>query len=211
MIILIAHQKGGVGKSTVAVNVAVELSSRGKDVIIVEADPSVHTSSNWARDREEAGYSPIQTVQKTGNLRSTLIDLDQKYDVVIVDTPGKDSSEMRTAMTAADVLLVPIQPTQPDLDTTQGLVVTINQAKDFNPELKALAVLNRVPTHALSDAVKEARAYLSEFPELRVAETRLHERKAYQSSLSEGLGVVEMKDAKAKTEIEKLTEEVLAW
>ncbi|MBT1003981.1 AAA family ATPase [Paenarthrobacter sp. DKR-5] len=211
MIILVAHQKGGVGKSTVAVNVAVELSARGKDVIIVEADPTVHTSSNWAKDREEAGHSPIQTVQKTGNLRATLLDLDNKYDVVLVDAPGKDSSEMRTAMTAADMILVPIQPTQPDLDTTQGLVITINQAKDFNPDLKALAVLNRVPTNVFSDSVREARSYLSEFPELRVAQTRLHERKAYQNSLSEGLGVVEMKDGKARAEIQLLTEEVLTW
>lgn len=211
MIILVAHQKGGVGKSTVAVNIAVQFVALGKDVIIVEADPTVFTSSNWAKDREDGGHSPIQTVQKTGNLRATLLELGTKYDVVIVDAPGKDSSEMRTAMTAADMILVPIQPTQPDLDTTQGLVVTINQAKDFNPELKAMAVLNRVPTNVFSDSVSDAHSYLSDYPELRIADTRLHERKAYQSSLSEGLGVVEMKDSKAKAEIQLLTAEVLAW
>lgn len=208
---LVAHQKGGVGKSTIAVNIAVEFATRGNDVIIVEADPTVHTSSNWAKDREEGGHSPITTVQQTGNLRATLLDLDKKYDIVIVDAPGKDSTEMRTAMTTADLILIPIQPTQPDLDTTEGLVLTINQAKDFNPELKALAVLNRVPTNVFSDSVSEAKSYLAEFPELRLATTRLHERKAYQTSLSEGMGVVEMKDSKARAEIQLLTEEVLAW
>jgi chromosome partitioning protein len=211
VIILVGHQKGGVGKSTIAVNIAVEFTARGSDVIVVEADPSIFTSSNWAKDREDAGYSPIQTVQKTGNLRATLLDLAKKYDVVIVDAPGKDSSEMRTAMTAADMVLVPIQPTQPDLDATQGLVVTINQAKDFNPELKALAVLNRVSTNVFSDSVAEAQSYLSDFPELRIATTHLYERKAYQTSLSGGLGVVEMKDSKARAEIQLLTAEVLAW
>jgi chromosome partitioning protein len=211
VIILVGHQKGGVGKSTIAVNIAVEFSSKGKSVIIVEADPTVMTSSTWAKDREDGGYSPITTVRQTGNLRGTLLDLAGKYDVVIVDAPGKDSSEMRTAMTAADLILVPIPPSQPDLDTTQSLVITINQARDFNPELKALAVLNRVPTNVFSDADTEARAYLSDFPELRIASTNLHERKVYQTSVSEGLGVVEMKDSKAKREIQLLTEEVLAW
>jgi chromosome partitioning protein len=211
VIILVAHQKGGVGKSTIAVNIAVEFNSQGKSVIIVEADPTVKTSSTWAKDREDGGHSPITTVRQTGNLRGTLLDLADKYDVVIVDAPGKDSSEMRTAMTAADLMLIPIPPSQPDLDTTESLVVTINQARDFNPDLKALAVLNRVPTNVFSDSDAEARTYLADFPELRIANTRLHERKVYQTSVSEGLGVVEMKDSKAKREIQLLTEEVLAW
>ena len=92
-----------------------------------------------------------------------------------------------------------------------NLVVTINQARDFNPDLKALAVLNRVPTNVFSDSDSEARTYLADFPELRIARTKLHERKVYQTSVSEGLGVVEMKDSKAKREIQLLTEEVLAW
>lgn len=209
MIILMAHQKGGVGKSTVTVNLAAELQARGRAVIIVEADPSVFTSSNWAKDREDNGHPPIQAVQRTGNLRTTLLDLDNRYDDVLVDAPGKDSREMRTAMTAAHVVVVPIQPTQPDLDSTEGLATIISAALDFNPTLKALAVLNRVPTDVFSKGAAEARTYLRDFPELRLATVRLHERRAYQSSLAEGLGVVEMKDSKARAEIQLLTEEVV--
>lgn len=209
MIILMAHQKGGVGKSTVTVNLAAELQARGRAVIIVEADPSVFTSSNWAKDREDNGHPPIQAVQRTGNLRTTLLDLDNRYDDVLVDAPGKDSREMRTAMTAAHVVVVPIQPTQPDLDSTEGLAAIISAALDFNPTLKALAVLNRVPTDVFSKGAAEARTYLRDFPELRLATVRLHERRAYQSSLAEGLGVVEMKDSKARAEIQLLTEEVV--
>lgn len=211
MIILIAHQKGGVGKSTITVNLAAELQARGLDAIIVEADPTVHTASKWAADRLEAGRRPIQTMQKTGNLHAALVDLDGRYDHVLVDAAGKDSREMRTAMTAAHLVLTPMQATQPDLDAAEHLVETLTEARDFNPGMKVLAVLNRVSTNVFSKSADEAREYLAAFPELALAETRLHERLAYQSSLAEGLGVVEMADRKAMAEIQLLTQEVLSW
>ena len=68
MLIVIGHHKGGVGKSTLTVNLAAELQRRGQRVCIVEADPTVHTTSNWAADRAEAGREPIRTERITGNL-----------------------------------------------------------------------------------------------------------------------------------------------
>lgn len=211
MILLVAHQKGGVGKSTLAVNLAVELQRQGADVILVEADPTVHTVMNWARDREDNGHRPLQAVQKIGNLRSSLIDLASKYDHVIVDAPGKDSREMRTAMTIANVFLMPVQPSQADLDTTESVVATLTEATDFNPGLKALAVINRAATNVFTKDIKDARGYLSDYPELDVARTVIHERKVYQNSLAEGLGVVELKDSKAKAEVQLLVQEILTW
>lgn len=208
MLILIGHQKGGVGKSTIAVNLAAELQRRGRDICIVEADPSVHTASTWAQDREDAGHRPIQTIRKDGNLRTSLLDLDGRFDDVIVDAAGKDSKELRTAMTACHLLLAPLQPSQPDLDTTKRLVDTIRAARDFNESLQVLGVLNRVPTNIFSEEAEEARQYLEAFPDLPLAKTCLHERKVYRSSLAEGLGVVEMRDPKAKAEIQLLTEEI---
>lgn len=211
MILLVAHQKGGVGKSTLAVNIAVEFQRLGADVILVEADPTVHTVTNWARDREDNGHQPLQAVQKTGNLRASLVDLASKYEHVIVDAPGKDSREMRTAMTVAGVFLMPVQPSQADLDSTEGVVVTLTEAMDFNPDLKALAVINRAATNVFTKDIKDAREYLSDFPEVHTAKTVIHERKVYQNSLSQGLGVVEMKDAKAKAEVQLLTQEIMKW
>ncbi|WP_298255449.1 AAA family ATPase [uncultured Arthrobacter sp.] len=211
MILLVAHTKGGVGKSTLTINLAVELQRRGADVILVEADPTVHTVSNWARDREENGHPPIQAVQKTGNLRSSLLDLAARYDYVIVDVPGKDSKEMRTAMTAANVLLMPVVPYQAELDTTESVVATLTEAKDFNPEVKALAVLNMAPTNTGANDVRDAREYLSDYPEVAVARTVVHQRKAFRNALSQGLGVVEMRDPKAKAEIQLLIQEIATW
>lgn len=211
MLILIGHQKGGVGKSTITVNLAAELQRRGRDVCIVEADPTVRTASTWAADREEAGGAPIQTVRLDGNLRSSLLDLDTRFDVVLVDAAGKDSKELRTAMTACDLLLAPLQPSQADLDTSASLLDTVSAAKDFNEALKVMGVLNRVSTHVFDEEEAEARTYMRHYPDMPLARTCLHERKVFRSSLAEGRGVVEMKDPKAKAEIQLLTEEVLTW
>lgn len=211
MILLIAHVKGGVGKSMTTVNLAAALQHAGRDVMILEADPTVHTSANWARDRAEAGRKPITCIHQTGNLYSVLKDMDKRYDVVLVDSAGKDSKEMRTAMTAAHVMVSPMEPVQTDLDTVATLVETIEQARDFNPELRVLGFLNRASTHTFATDVKEARAYLEDYPELPMADTVLHDRKAFKACMDDGWGVVEMSDRKAKAEIQLLTQEVMGW
>ena len=211
MILLVGHHKGGVGKSTLAVNIAVEMQRLGKDVILVEADPTVHTVTNWARDREENGHKYIQAVQMKGNLRTSLEELGGKYDVVIVDAPGKDSKEMRTALTIAVVFLMPFQPSQADLDSTAGVVETLSEALDFNPALKTLAAMNRAATNVFSTDIKESQEYLADYPEITLASTVIHERKVFKNCLDEGQGVVEMKDSKAKAEVQLLTQEILTW
>lgn len=74
MIITIGSYKGGTGKSTIATNLAAEFHHRGAKVILIEADPIVGTSSQWAADREENGYDTIPVVRKTGRLKKTLED-----------------------------------------------------------------------------------------------------------------------------------------
>lgn len=208
MILLFGHHKGGVGKSTLAVNVAAELQRQGKDVILVEADPNVHTVTNWAQYREEGGHPPIQAVQRGGMIRASLLDLDKRYDFVVVDAPGKDSKEMRSAMTAANVFVMPLRPSQADLDTTGGVAENLKEALDVNPDLRAFAVINAAPTNVFSSATQEARDYLAYYPDLTPAKTVIHDRRVFSYSLSAGTGVVEMGDSKAKAEIQLLTQEI---
>jgi chromosome partitioning protein len=211
MIVLIGHQKGGVGKSTITVNLAAELQRRGQDVCIVEADPTVHTASIWAADRVEAGGAPIKTEKITGNLYTRLMNLDKAHDVVLVDAAGKDSKELRTAMTACDLLLAPLLPSQPDLDTSKPLLETVRQARKFNEGLKVMGVLNRVSAHVFDDEEGEAREYMQAYPDLVLAKTVLHDRKVFRKAMSVGMGVVETRDRKAKAEIQLLLQEALAW
>ena len=202
MIIALGATKGGVGKSTITTNLAVSFQQRGKQVIVVEADPTVRTLSTWKEDRESTGFS-----RQTGNLRDDLRDLDSKYDVVLVDLPGKDSREMRTTATVADLLLIPCQPHQVDIDPTIEMLPIIEEARDFNPDLIVAVVLNRVPTHAWSTRGEDARAVLEESFGT-VASTAIHERTVFNTANGIGISVLEATDKKAQHEITALTDNI---
>ena len=207
MIIVVGNQKGGVGKSTLTVNLAVTWQQAGKSVVIVEADPSVFTVSTWADDREEASLPPILTVKKTGKLKEALRNLDQQYEVVLVDLPGKDSPEMRSALLAADLFLIPSQPTQADIDATINLAPIVEAVGEYNEEMKTAVVINRLTTHARSTELADATEALGQAFETIFPEA-VYDRKAFRSSLSEGKSVVEGADEKAAAEIQNLVRNI---
>ena len=207
MIILIGSQKGGCGKSTLAINIAAALAKMDKDVIIVDADVQ-GTSSRWASDRNE-NLPKVHCVQKYENIKSTLLDLNQRYKFVIVDVAGKDSKELRTAMLVANILLVPFRASQMDLDTMIHLSDLIDTAKGLNESLISLAVINMASTNHLVAEVKEAQAYLQDFPIVKLLNSIIYERKIDRDVVPIGAGVIDIDHTKAKDEIEKLLEEIL--
>ena len=209
MIILIGSQKGGCGKSTTAVNMSAELAGRGHDVVLVDADRQC-TSANWAMDRvENPVLAKVHCIQKYENIRDTLLDLDQRYEYVIVDAAGRDSRELRTGMTAANILIVPFRPSQPDLDTLPNMQEIIIQAKDLNPDLKVYGLITMAPTNPIIHEEADARECLIDYPEIKLLATMIRDRKVYRDAMSDGLSVVEMDNPKAKAEIKKLIEEIL--
>lgn len=209
MIILIGSQKGGCGKSTTAVNISAELAGREHDVVLVDADRQC-TAANWAMDRvENPALAKVHCVQKYENIRDTLLDLDQRYEYVIVDAAGRDSRELRTGMTAAHILVVPFRPSQPDLDTLPNMQEIIIQAKDLNPGLKVYGLITMAPTNPIIHEEADARECLNDYPEIKLLSTMIRDRKVYRDAMSDGLGVVEMDNPKAKMEIKKLVEEIL--
>jgi len=209
MIILLGSQKGGCGKSTLATNLSAALATFGKDVVLVDADRQ-GTSAAWAADRAEQTTLPaVAHVRLYDNIRSQVLDLAQRYEVVVVDSSGRDSRELRTGAVAANILLVPFRPSQADLDTMPSLAKVIQAAQDLNPDLKCMSVLTMAHTNPSVKEAEEGRGYIAEFPELPLAKTMIHDRKIYRDALSEGKGVVESDNIKAKEEIFQLLEEVL--
>ena len=210
MIILVGSQKGGPGKSTVSINLAVAYAHQGKDVCLVDAD-SQRSAAKWHADREEQGHQPaIACVEKLGSINQTLHDLDGRYDIVIVDVAGKDSKEMRTGMTAADKLVVVVRPSQLDLDTLEHMTEIIEQALDFNPQLDVRGLITQAPSNPNITERADAGEYLADYPLLKPLETVIYERKAYRDVVGEGLGVVEWTNPKAKAEIQELAGELAA-
>ena len=207
MIILLGSQKGGCGKSTIAINIACSLANLGKDVVLVDADPQ-QSSANWVRDRDETNLAKVHCIQRYGDIKSTLKDLNQRYAYVVVDVAGHDSKELRTAMLVADKLIVPFKPSQLDLDTLPHLTEVIDQALSFNEQLQCFGLLTLAPTNRANKEVVQAKEYLSDFPLLNPLTTIIHERKIYRDVLAEGKGVIEANNAKAITEFSKLMKEL---
>lgn len=208
MILLIGSQKGGAGKSTIAINLAVEYARQGNDVVLVDADAQ-RSAARWHADREQAGHGPvIAGLEKLGNLRDTLLDLDKRYDTVIVDVAGKDSREMRTGMLAAHRMIVTVRPSQLDLDTLPHMSELVEQAQDLNESLVVRSLLTQVPTNHQGTEYTDAVEFVGDWPLLRPLETVVYERKAYRDVIPEGRGVVEWANPKAKAEIQELAAEV---
>ena len=207
MIILVGSSKGGCGKSTIATNLAAVAAHKGRDAVLIDSDAQA-TSATWATDREGTSAVSVPCVQRVGDIRATVKELATKYDLVIIDAGGHDSQELRTGLVVADLLITPFKPSQADLDTIFKLSDVINQAKDFNESLKALAVLTMSPTHPGNTEIAESRDYLSDH--LPVLNSLLYDRKAYRDALSMGLGVIEHRDKKAQNEIKALYKEVVS-
>ena len=209
MIILIGSQKGGCGKSTIAVNIAAFLSSRKKDCVLVDSDAQ-GTSSLWCLDREENESLPqVHVIQKFENIRNALFDLKNRYEYVIVDSPGRDCRELRTGLTAADLLIIPLKCSQPDLDTIPHMKKIIDEAKDFNPKMRVKTLLTMVSTNPMIKEKEDSKKYLDQYPEMPLLKTVLSERKVFRDCMSQGKGVHEMENSKACEELKDLIKEIL--
>lgn len=208
-VITIGHQKGGPGKTTGAINLAVLIQQMGYSVVLVDADPQKNAAS-WSEARvQNSKFDNIPCVEKSGNLRELLIDLNGRYNFVIVDAPGRDSRELRTALFASHVFLIPFRASQFDLETVLKVNEMIEDAKDQNPRLLALSYLNQVPTHAWNTEVKAALEMLSKHAKFLILKTKVCMRTAYRTTVVSGSAVVESKDKKAKRETQQLMHEIL--
>lgn len=213
MSMAIGSEKGGTGKSTTATNLAAFLANSGEDVMLVDADPQA-TSSNWVERRnqkiaEGAQIGKVHCSQKTGNVRDAILDAASRYRYVIVDVGGRDSKELRFALAAVDKIYVPFAASQADLETLDHMNEIISAAREpFNPELQAYGLLTMTPHDPSPREVQDAKEFLTDFDQIKLADTTIGYRKIYKQALLEGLGVVEMGNAKARAEIQLLAYEV---
>ena len=131
MIVCIANQKGGVGKTTLATNLAVALSKKG-DTVLVDADDQ-QSAVKWSKRRTE---NKIETEHHKGDLKKVLLDLQKKYKYVVLDVAGRDSEEFRSALQVADKLIVPTQPSQADVEVLPFVLKMFNTFQKVNEKLE---------------------------------------------------------------------------
>jgi chromosome partitioning protein len=213
MIIVIGNEKGGVGKTTLATNLAAVAASEGRDVLLVDTDIQ-GSAQAWATSRDEAEISPrIPTISKFGKgLVKELPGLQDRYESIIVDAGGRDSVELRSSLVVADKLLAPVQASQFDLWALERLAEVLTQAQGLNPDLTASVVITRASPNPVVSETKEAHEFLNDFKELPLTKTLIRDRIAYRRATRAGLAVTEInpRDSKAVSEILSLYQEVFS-
>ena len=211
MIILVGGEKGGVGKTTLAVNLAVMRARVGRDVLLVDADKQA-SANLWAGIREEEGLQPpVRCVQKRDKgLAADIRDLATRYEDVIIDAGGQDSVELRAGLTLAHLAVFPIQPSLFDAATLETLASLVAQAKGFNPELVAGIVINRASTNPRVKESEEAKELIAEYSDLHLMEALIRDRIAFRRSARNGMCVTELneRDKAAENELSALYGEV---
>ncbi|WP_439328522.1 AAA family ATPase [Lonepinella sp. BR2357] len=210
MIVIIGCNKGGAAKTTTAINIAVALANQGKDVCLVDADAQ-RSSSRWYAEREENKLKPqITLIEKRDNISQTLKLLNEKFDVVLVDVAGRNSKELITGGTVADMIIAPHQCSQLDLDTLTELQIQVDAIRNLNPNLKVYCYQTMATTNPiLRDKERnEFLEFVSEFEDFEILKSIAHYRKVYRDVMSDGRSVVETNNELAKNEVLSLMKEV---
>lgn len=210
MIILVGGEKGGSGKSCLAQNLAVFLQKKGRDILLLDADPQ-GTTTDWIKERDEnLDLKNIPSVQAAGNIRQVLDDLSKRYQDIIIDAGGQDSEALRSAMTIATHMLLPFRPKRRDLKTLVHIEQLIKLAKAVNPTLITKAVITQCPTlPSQAQRILDAKDACESFG-LSSLNQFTTNRNVYDDADENGLSVFEVdSDPKAKAEIERIATEFL--
>ena len=212
-VIGVLQQKGGVGKTTLALNLAGFYAGQGARTLLVDADPQASAMA-WSSVRETP--PPFGVVQMaTATLHRDLPDIARDYDVVIIDGAPRVNELARSAILASDFIIIPVQPSSFDYWAAQDTVDLIQEAQQFRPEIRAAFVVNRkIARTAISRAVTKAFRDAG-FP---LCEAAVSQRVSFAEAATAGATVFELepKGAGAREikqlgkEIEKIAQETPA-
>ncbi|MEA9749390.1 AAA family ATPase [Xanthomonas campestris pv. raphani] len=208
MIVAVGGTKGGIGKTTLALQLATSQARLGKRVWLIDGDrqgSAIASITNRAERPDlpaiAAGHYPDG---KT--LRAQVLAQQDLFDEIVIDVGGRDSTSLRAALMLADVLVVPFRPRNYDVWALSETSELIAEAQAQRDGLRALAVLNMADPGVLATDNREAADAVKDIPELELLDSPLRQRKALANASSAGLHVEELRatDPKAVHEIRSL-------
>lgn len=205
MIYTVGNTKGGVGKTTLAVNLAIARALAGRDVWLVDGDRQ-GTAQTAISIRADLGHTPniaCAAYPDGVTLRAQVQHQAAKFEDIIIDAGGRDSTALRAALVLSDVLIVPFQPRSYDVWALNDMAALIDEVRSVRDGLRAIAVLNCADAGDLSTDNKEAAEAVAEYPQLEYLATPIRRRKSFANAAGQGLSVLEMKpiDKKAVEEL----------
>lgn len=203
------NQKGGVGKTTTTCNIAVALAHKGREILIVDCDRQT-SASEWGLKRKKSrpDLPKINVIQAYGDVDETLLDLDSKYDYVIVDVPGHESLEMKATLAVTSIAILPFRPSQLDINVMHNMAALIRSCSKVNRNLLAYGLISIAPTNMKNKEIDQAREVIKDYKEIILLKTVISDRKAYRDSMVNGEGVIELTEKSSS--IESAKQEILA-
>lgn len=202
-VITLANQKGGCGKTTISVNLALSLAQQKHRVILLDTDPQ-RNSFETIKVRDTR---PIRVIATHKKIYQYLEKFENQYDYTIIDTPPHNQEIVSTSILCSDMVIIPVQYSPLDIRSTRTTVDLILKAKELNPQLKEFFLLYRI--QPLSVATQELTEVLKQRYAFPILKSHVSNRAAYKQSLIYGKGIFEFsRSDPAVNEIVSLVSEI---
>ncbi|UTO28054.1 ParA family partition ATPase [Bartonella harrusi] len=204
MIIGLLNQKGGVGKTTLSVNLAASFARSGARVLLIDVDPQ-GSALDWAAAREEAPLFPVVGLPRA-TVHKEITQIGCDYDHIFIDGPPRVTDLARSALMASDLVLIPVQPSPYDIWAADGIVKLIGEARVYKENLQSAFVINRkIVNTAIGRDVGESLGVYSE----HVLSASVAQRVVFAEAAAQGKVVYEVdKQGPAAAEIEAVAAEI---
>jgi len=206
MIVTVGNTKGGVGKTTLAINLAIGRALSGRDVWLIDGDRQ-GTAQTAITIRAEGDKKPAIACAHYpdgSTLRAQVQQMGPKFDDIIIDAGGRDSTALRAALILSDVLVVPFAPRSLDVWALNDISSLVKEARAVRDGLRVIAMLNNADPQGHDN--EDAAAAVNDFPDLEYVDTPIRRRKPIANAAGQGMSILEYKpkDIKGTEEMDEL-------